>query len=178
MPDASPHAIDRDLGRSRATAGGIAAVRGRPAQLLLIEDNEGDVLLARQALRGAKIRNALAVAGTGEAALSMLRREVPHADRPRPDVVLLDLNLPRISGRQVLEAIKADGDLQQIPVIVLASSSADVDYLKSDGLDVDGYVAKPIEFESLAAIVTAIQSLWFLLEVHSSSSATEEPHAR
>jgi CheY-like chemotaxis protein len=144
-------------GARGAAAQVIVGARGRPAELLLIEDNEGDVLLAREALRGVKIRNALAVAGTGEAALSMLRREGPHADRPRPDLILLDLNLPRVSGRQVLDAIRADGELKQIPVIALASSPADIDYLKSEGLDVDGYAAKPIDCDSLAAIVASIE---------------------
>ena len=178
MPDTSPHAVDPASGRPRAPAQVIVGASGRPAELLLIEDNEGDVLLAREALRGAKIRNALAVAGTGEAALSMLRREGPHAGRPRPDLILLDLNLPRISGRQVLDAIKADRDLRQIPVIALASSQADVDYLKSDGLDVDGYAAKPIDFDSLAAIVASIESLWFLVAVQAAASAPEQAHAR
>jgi chemotaxis family two-component system response regulator Rcp1 len=155
-----------------------AVVDARPAELLLIEDNAGDVLLVREALRSAKICNALAVAGTGETALSMLRREGPHRNLPRPDLILLDLNLPRISGRQVLDAIRTDPDLRKIPVIAMASSPADVDDLKSDGLDVDGYAVKPIEFENLATIVASIDSLWFSVEAHSPSSAPKHSHAR
>jgi CheY-like chemotaxis protein len=138
---------------------------GRAAELLLVEDNYGDVLLVREAFRSAKIRNNLAVARDGEEALRILRREGLHADRPRPDLILLDLNLPRMDGREVLQAIKADPVLQPIPVIVMTSSKAEVDVLKSYQLSANGYIVKPVDFERLQEIVASLEMFWFTVVV-------------
>jgi len=147
--------------------------QGRPAELLLIEDNYGDVLLTREAFRSARISNNLAVAGDGEEALAMLRREGIHADQAIPDVILLDLNLPRLDGREVLQAIKNDLKLQRIPVIVLTSSKAEVDILKTYDLGANGYIVKPVTFERLQEIVASIESFWFAVVVLPTASVRE-----
>jgi two-component system, chemotaxis family, response regulator Rcp1 len=147
--------------------------RGRPAELLLVEDNYGDVLLTREAFRSAKLSNNLTVAGDGEEALAMLRRKGSHSNRPKPDLILLDLNLPRMDGREVLHAIKNDPELRLIPVIVLTSSKAEVDILKSYELRANGYIVKPVTFERLQEIVASIESFWFTVAVISTTSVTE-----
>jgi len=133
---------------------------GRPAELLLIEDNYGDVLLTREACQNARMPNNLSVAGDGEEALSMLRKEGRHAGHPRPDLILLDLNLPRMDGREVLQTIKCDPALQRIPVIVLTSSAAEIDVLKSYDLRANSYIVKPVSFDRLQEIVTSLESFW------------------
>jgi two-component system, chemotaxis family, response regulator Rcp1 len=147
--------------------------RGRPAELLLIEDNYGDVLLTREAFRSARISNNLAVAGDGEQALAMLRRENPYADQVTPDVILLDLNLPRMDGREVLEAIKNDPKLQRIPVIVLTSSKAEIDIVKTYDLGANGYIVKPVTFERLQEIVASIETFWFSVVVLANATVCE-----
>jgi two-component system, chemotaxis family, response regulator Rcp1 len=147
--------------------------RGRPAELLLIEDNYGDVLLTREAFRSARISNNLAVAGDGEQALAMLRREDPYADQVTPDVILLDLNLPRMDGREVLEAIKSDPKLQRIPVIVLTSSKAEIDIVKTYDLGANGYIVKPVTFERLQEIVASIETFWFSVVVLANATVCE-----
>jgi CheY-like chemotaxis protein len=137
----------------------------RAAELLLIEDNYGDVLLTREAFSSAKISNNMMVASDGEEALEVLRREGRYAGHPRPDLILLDLNLPRMDGREVLAAIKADADLQRIPVIVMTSSSAEADVLRSYQLNASGYVVKPVGFDRLQEIVASIESFWFSVVV-------------
>jgi CheY-like chemotaxis protein len=149
--------------------------RGRPAELLLVEDNYGDVLLTREAFRSARISNNLAVAGDGEQAMAMLRQQGAFSTQPRPDVILLDLNLPRMDGREVLEAIKSDPELQRIPVIVLTSSKADIDILKSYELQANGYIVKPVTFERLQEIVASIESFWFSVVVL--APAVQREHA-
>lgn len=139
--------------------------QGRPAELLMVEDNYGDVLLARKAFLSAKIANNLSIAGDGEQALGMLRRVGVHADHVRPDLILLDLNLPRMDGKEVLKEIKADPDLQRIPVIVLTSSSSDIDVLKSYELNANGYIVKPVNLERLKEIVASLESFWFAVVV-------------
>jgi two-component system, chemotaxis family, response regulator Rcp1 len=139
--------------------------QGRPAELLMVEDNYGDVLLARKAFLTAKIANNLTVAGDGEQALGMLRRLGVHANQVRPDLILLDLNLPRMDGKEVLKEIKADPDLQRIPVIVLTSSSADIDILKSYELNANGYIVKPVNLERLKEVVASLESFWFTVVV-------------
>ncbi|HWE44563.1 MAG TPA: response regulator [Caulobacteraceae bacterium] len=138
---------------------------GRPAELLLVEDNYGDVLLTKEALRMAKLRNRLAVASDGEEAMRMLRRESVYADMPRPDLVLLDLNLPRMDGREVLQAVKSNPSLQTIPVVVLTSSKAEIDILKSYQLHANGYIVKPVDMDQLQQIVRSIESFWFSVVV-------------
>jgi CheY-like chemotaxis protein len=138
---------------------------GRPAELLLVEDNYGDVLLTREAFCSARLSNNLAVASDGEEALAMLRREGGFADQPRPDLILLDLNLPRLDGREVLRAIKNDPELSRIPVIVLTSSNADIDILKSYELQANGYIVKPVTFERLQEVVASLETFWFSVVV-------------
>ncbi len=138
---------------------------GRPAELLLVEDNYGDVVLTREAFRSGRISNNLAVAGDGELALAMLRREAPFSGQPRPDLILLDLNLPRLDGREVLAAIKSDPVLKLIPVIILTSSKAEIDILKSYELQANGYIVKPVTFDRLQEIVASLEAFWFSVVV-------------
>jgi two-component system, chemotaxis family, response regulator Rcp1 len=145
--------------------------RGRPAELLLVEDNRGDVLLVREAFRSAKIRCNLAVARDGEQAVSMLRREGPFTDQASPDLILLDLNLPRLDGREVLRTIKDDPALHRIPVIVMTSSKAETDILKSYDLKANGYIVKPVTFDGLKEIVASIEKFWFAVVVLPQASA-------
>jgi len=146
---------------------------GRSAELLLIEDNHGDVLLVREAFSSAKIRNNLSVANDGEQALSMLRRQGSHGKHPRPDLILLDLNLPRMDGREVLQTIKNDPGLLRIPVIVLTSSKAEIDVLKTYDLRANGYIVKPVTFERLQEIVASLEAFWFSVVVLAHESAQE-----
>ena len=139
--------------------------RGRPAELLLIEDNRGDALLTREAFLCAKLANNLAIAADGETALAMLRRKGPYLNQPVPDVILLDLNLPRMDGREVLQAIKSDPNIQRIPVIVLTSSKAESDILKTYEIGANGYIVKPVTFDRLQEIVNSIESFWFSVVV-------------
>jgi CheY-like chemotaxis protein len=151
--------------------------RDRHAELLLIEDNYGDVLLVREAFRSAKIRNNLSVAGDGEQALSMLGRQGAYGEHPMPDLILLDLNLPRMDGREVLEAIKNDPRLQRIPVIVLTSSKAEIDILKTYELRANGYIVKPVTFDRLQEIVASLESFWFSVVVLAHTALPEPAHA-
>ena len=150
---------------------------GRPAELLLIEDNYGDVLLTREAFRNGKLSNNLAVADGGEVALAMLRREGDYADQATPDLILLDLNLPGLDGREVLEAIKSDPELRRIPVIVLSSSKAEIDTLKTYELGANGYIVKPVTFQRLQEIVASIESFWFSVVVLAPKSSFAQTRA-
>ena len=132
----------------------------REVQILLVEDNPGDVRLTVEALRGANVANQLHVVGDGEDAIQFLRRQGPYADAVRPDIVLLDLNLPRLDGREVLEDIKSDADLTTIPVIVLTSSSADVDIARSYELHANCFVSKPGDFGEFISAVRALEAFW------------------
>jgi CheY-like chemotaxis protein len=125
-----------------------------------VEDSPGDVRLTREALRDAKIANALHVVRDGEAALEFLRQEGAYADMPRPDIVLLDLSLPRKDGREVLEEMKADAELRRIPVIVLTTSAAEGDVLRSYDLHVNAYVNKPLDLNGFVQVVRSIESFW------------------
>jgi two-component system, chemotaxis family, response regulator Rcp1 len=131
-----------------------------PIEILLVEDNPGDVRLTREALRDAKVRNNVSVARDGVEAMAFLRREGPHARAPRPDLIFLDLNLPKKSGREVLEEIKADGGLTHIPVVVLTTSQAEQDVLESYRLRANAYVTKPVELESFLRVVKSIEQFW------------------
>jgi CheY-like chemotaxis protein len=128
------------------------------------------VLLTREAFRSGKISNNLAVADDGEVALAMLRREGIYVNQPIPDVILLDLNLPCMDGREVLQAIKNDPELQRIPVIVLTSSKAEIDIFKTYELGANGYIVKPVTFDRLQEIVASIESFWFSVVVLASTS--------
>jgi CheY-like chemotaxis protein len=131
-----------------------------PIAILLIEDNPGDVRLTQEALRDAKVINSLAVVSDGVAALEYLRRTGPYADAVRPDVILLDLNLPRKDGREVLAEIKKDEDLKRIPVVVITSSSSEEDVLRSYNLHANCYISKPVDLEQFMAVVKSIEDFW------------------
>jgi len=133
----------------------------RPVEILLVEDNPGDVDLAREGFEDGKIRNNLHVVGDGEQAMAFLRREGLYAELPRPDLILLDLNLPRMDGREVLAAIKGDEELKSIPVVVLTSSQDEADVLASYQLQANCYVSKPINFGEFVKVVKAIENFWF-----------------
>ena len=133
---------------------------GGPMNILLVEDNPGDVLLAREALRDAEFASELHVVNDGEQAMAFLRNEGEYADLPRPDLVLLDLNLPRMDGREVLAEIKADEDLRQIPVVVLTTSKAEEDVLRSYKLHANAYVTKPVDFERFIEVVRQIDEFF------------------
>lgn len=131
-----------------------------PVQILLVEDNPGDVLLTREALAEAKVANDLNVVRDGEDAMRFLRRQGDHVDAPRPDLVLLDLNLPRKDGREVLEEIKLDPELRRIPVIVLTTSAAEQDILQTYDLYANSYVTKPLDVDEFLAAVRSIEGFW------------------
>ena len=135
----------------------------RPIEILLVEDNPGDVRLTREALAEAKVSNNLAVASDGVEALAYLRREAPHENATRPDLVLLDLNLPRKDGREVLGEIKADPQLRRLPVVVLTTSTAEQDILESYNLYANCYISKPVDLDQFLAIVTSIEDFWLTI---------------
>lgn len=134
---------------------------GRPIEILLVEDNPGDAELTVEALRQGKVRNQMHLVEDGEAALAFLRRQEQYAGVPRPDVILLDLNLPRKDGREVLAEIKADEGLKQIPVIVLTTSEAEEDILRAYNLAVNCYITKPVDLDQFIKVVKAIEDFWF-----------------
>jgi len=136
---------------------------GSPIEVLLVEDNPGDVRLTREALREGKVRNNLNVAPDGVEALAFLRREGRYADAPRPDVILLDLNLPKKDGREVLEEVKADPALMNIPVVVLTSSQAEQDILRAYQLRANCYVTKPVDLDQFIHVVHSIEDFWFTI---------------
>ncbi|HZX32277.1 MAG TPA: response regulator [Rhodocyclaceae bacterium] len=133
---------------------------GKSVEILLVEDNPGDVRLTQEALRGVKIRNTLNVVGDGVEAMEFLRREGTFANAPRPDIVLLDLNLPRMDGTEVLVAIKGDPDLKCIPVVILTTSQAEEDIIRSYRLNANCYVSKPVDFDQFIRVVQAIEDFW------------------
>ena len=138
---------------------------GRPAEILLVEDNPGDIELTREGLEAAKVSNNLHVVMDGVEAMAFLRRAGKYADAPRPDLIFLDLNLPKKDGREVLAEIKADEQLRVIPVVVLTTSKADEDILKSYKLAANAYITKPVDFAGFAQIVRAIDNFWFTVVV-------------
>jgi len=134
---------------------------GKPIEILLVEDNPGDVRLTMEALKEGKLRNNMNVVGDGEVALSYLRREAGYEDAVRPDLVLLDLNLPRKDGREVLADMKADPNLRRIPVVVLTTSEAEEDILKTYNLHANCYITKPVDLDQFINVVRSIESFWF-----------------
>jgi CheY-like chemotaxis protein len=133
---------------------------GRPAEVLLVEDNPGDVRLTKEALLEGKVINRLSVTPDGEEALRFLRRSAGYEKAPRPDLVLLDLNLPKKDGREVLAEIKGDERLRRIPVIVLTTSKADEDVVKSYQLHANCYITKPVDFGQFISVVKSIEDFW------------------
>ena len=134
----------------------------QPVQILLVEDNPGDVRLTEEVLREAKVATKLSTVRDGEEAMAFVRREGVHAGAPRPDLILLDLNLPRKDGREVLNELKSDDDLRRIPVIVLTTSMAEPDIMMSYDLHANCYIHKPIEFEDFSTAIHSIQQFWLL----------------
>jgi len=135
--------------------------KGNPIEILLVEDNAGDVRLTREALKDAKVLNTLHVVRDGEEAMDYLCRKGKYADAPRPDLILLDLNLPRKDGREVLAEIKADEDLKRIPVVILTTSKSEEDVLKMYNLHANCYVTKPLDLDQFIRVVQAIEDFWF-----------------
>ena len=133
---------------------------GRPVEILLVEDSPGDVRLTREALREGKIRNNLSVVPDGVEALAFLRREGRHAAAPRPDVILLDLNLPRKDGREVLAEIKAAERLRRIPEVILTTSADERDVRRAYELHANCYITKPVDFEQFIGVVRSIENFW------------------
>jgi len=135
----------------------------RPIEILMVEDNPGDVRLTREALKGGKVWNELRVVTDGVAALDYLRGKPPYENEPRPDLVLLDLNLPKKDGREVLAAIKSDDSLKSIPVVILTTSQAEEDVVRAYNLNANCYVTKPVDFEQFTRIVQAIEQFWLTI---------------
>lgn len=133
----------------------------RPVEILLVEDSPTDVLLATEALSQAKVINNLHVVKDGVAAIEFLNRSETNPNTPRPDLILLDLNLPRKDGREVLAEIKASPTLKQIPVVVLTTSNAEKDVLESYGHHANCYITKPIDFGQFVDVVRQVESFWF-----------------
>ena len=141
---------------------GVGIMNGA-AEILLVEDNPGDVRLTREALKEGKILNHVSVVGDGVEALAFLRREDKYANAVRPDLILLDLNLPKKDGREVLAEIKADAGLKKIPVVILTTSAAEQDILKTYDLHANCYITKPVDLEQFIKIVQLIQDFWFTI---------------
>jgi CheY-like chemotaxis protein len=136
---------------------------GRPIEILLVEDNPGDVRLTEEALRDAKVSNHMSVARDGVEALAFLRREGEHAAAPTPDLILLDLNMPRKDGREVLAEIKEDVKLRRIPVVILTTSKDEADVLKTYDLHANCYVTKPVDLDAFIEVVQSIEDFWLTL---------------
>ena len=135
----------------------------KPIEILLVEDNPGDARLTREALSLSKVRNNLHRASDGEEAMAFLRRQGAFAMMPTPDLILLDLNLPRRDGREVLEDIKSDPRLKHIPVVILTSSQAEEDIIRSYQLHANCFITKPVDLEQLTKVVQGIEQFWFTL---------------
>ena len=141
----------------------MTTVDARPVEILLVEDSPSDTDLTIEALREAKIRNHLSIAEDGVVALEFLRRQGKHAGAPRPDLIMLDLNLPRKDGREVLAEIKSDDSLKTIPVVVLTTSRAEQDVLQAYQHHANCYITKPVDFEQFLSVVRCIESFWLML---------------
>lgn len=133
----------------------------RPIDILLVEDDPGDVLITREALEHSKVTNNLTCVEDGEQALSFLRRQGDYADAKRPDLILLDLNLPRRDGREVLAEVKADPELRRIPIVVLTTSQAEEDILRSYDLHANAFVSKPVDFDRFVEVVRQVDEFFF-----------------
>jgi chemotaxis family two-component system response regulator Rcp1 len=133
---------------------------GVPVEILLVEDNLGDARLAKEALKDSKLINNLSHVADGEEAMAFLRREGKYAGAPRPDLILLDLNLPRKDGREVLAEVKADENLKRIPVVILTVSSAEEDIFKTYNLHANCYITKPIDLNQFLKVVHSIEDFW------------------
>ena len=132
----------------------------KPVDILLVEDNPADVRLTEEALKDAKVSNNLAVVGDGVEAMKFLQHQTPYVDSPRPDLILLDLNLPRKDGREVLAELKNDEELRRIPVVILTTSQAEEDILKTYDLHANCYITKPVDLDQFIKVVRSIENFW------------------
>jgi CheY-like chemotaxis protein len=139
----------------------MSNIQVRPIEILLVEDNPGDVILTEEAFSEAKLRNKIHVAKDGEEALDYLNKAPGFENSVTPDLILLDLNLPKIDGREVLDQIKTDETLKRIPVVVLTSSEAEQDILKTYDLHANSYVVKPLDLDQFIKVVNALENFWF-----------------
>jgi CheY-like chemotaxis protein len=142
---------------------GPLATRAEPIEILLVDDSPSDVDLTREALQDTKVHNNLSVVGDGVEALAFLRREGQFADAPHPDLILLDLNLPKKDGREVLAEIKADPTLRRIPVVVLTTSDAERDIIETYNLHANCYVKKPVDLDAFVHVVRSIDNFWLAI---------------
>jgi len=149
----------------------IPAYSGRPVEILLVEDCESDAFLTKQVLDGIQTLNRLSIVHDGEEALRFLRREDPHADAPRPKLILLDLNMPRMNGHELLIKLKNDETLQSIPVIMLTTSAAEQDIARSYGLQASCYLTKPVELDEFIRLIRAIEGFWLTFVHYPSNCA-------
>jgi chemotaxis family two-component system response regulator Rcp1 len=136
-------------------------VADRPVVILMVEDNPTDVLIAREGFSGAKMRNTLHVADDGIEAIEFLNQRGKYAGAPRPDLIVLDLNMPRKNGQEVLAEIKADDNLKNIPVVILTTSKSEDDISKAYALHANCYISKPVDFDEFTNVVQTIQDFWF-----------------
>jgi len=135
-------------------------VNGEPIEILLVEDSPDDIVLTTEALKDGKVRNRVSVVEDGEEAMAFLRREGRHATAPRPDLILLDLNLPRKSGREVLAEVKQDPKLKRIPVVIMTTSSNEEDILQAYNCHANCYVTKPVDLDQFLGVIRSIESFW------------------
>ena len=138
---------------------------GRPIEILLVEDNPGDVRLTEEALKEGKVNNNLCVVNDGLEALAFLRREGQFAEAVRPDLILLDLNLPKMDGRELLAEVKADENLKRIPVVVLTTSKAEEDIIKTYNLHANCYITKPVDLDQFIDVVNSIENFWMTIVI-------------
>lgn len=136
---------------------------GQPIEILLVEDNPGDVRLTLEALREGKVRNNIYVVEDGVEAMAFLHQEGEYVDKPRPDLILLDLNLPKKNGREVLKEIKEDPDLKRIPVVILTVSKSEEDILKSYSLHANCFIVKPVDLDQFINVVKSIEHFWLTI---------------
>ncbi|MEM7620656.1 MAG: response regulator [Pseudomonadota bacterium] len=137
----------------------------RPIEILLVEDSEADIFLTKEAFQEAKIANRLHIARDGEQALAILKKETPYGNHVTPDLILLDINLPKMSGHEVLQEIKNNGLLKRIPVIALTGSDAERDIIAMYDSQIASYITKPVEMEKFTEVVHAIEDFWFSVVV-------------
>lgn len=135
----------------------------KPIEILLAEDNPGDIRLTQEAFKEGKIKNNLHVTKDGIEAIEFLRHEGEYSDSPRPDLILLDLNMPRKGGKEVLEEIKADEDLRRIPVVILTTSKAEEDIVRSYDLHANCFITKPVDMNQFIEVVKFIENFWFTI---------------
>jgi CheY-like chemotaxis protein len=135
----------------------------KPIEILLVEDSPADVRLTQEALRDGKVLNRMNTVSDGIEAMAYLKREGPYRDVRRPDLILLDLNMPRMDGREVLEKIKTDPDLKRIPVVILTTSRAEEDILRSYNLHANCYISKPVDLEQFITVIKSIEDFWLTI---------------